>query len=295
MALLKLFESYLRAEKRYSEHTCEAYMGDLHQFSKYLSIQYDNLPPEQAEYIHLRSWLANLSSHKSDPRTLRRKISSLNSFFKFLKKRKGLKTNPASKLTIPKIKKRLPIVIRSQDLLCLKSIPEEESEDTAILNMAVVRCLYELGLRRAELIALSLSDLDLQYRQMKVLGKGGKERIIPFGEELKEVFSRYLRYRAKVDSSDLQYLFLLQNGKKLYPKMVYLMVKKWLSDKTTISKKSPHVLRHSFATHLADGGADINAVKSLLGHSNLAATQIYVHNSIEQLKKAYTTCHPKAE
>ncbi|MBK9108241.1 MAG: tyrosine-type recombinase/integrase [Saprospiraceae bacterium] len=295
MNYLDLFESYLRAEKRYSEHTCQAYLSDIAQFSNYLTIHYDRMSPEGAEFLHLRSWLAHLSSVKIEPRSVRRKISSLNAFYKFLKKRKGLKINPASKLTVPKIKKRLPVVIRSQDLLCLKDLPEEESDDLMFLNFAVLRCLYELGLRRAELVALKLTDLNLHYRQLKVLGKGGKERIIPFGEELKAVFSRYLRYRAKVDSSGLQYLFLLKNGKQLYPKMVYLIVKGWLVDKTTILKKSPHVLRHSFATHLADSGADINAVKSLLGHSNLAATQIYVHNSIEQLKKAYTSCHPKAE
>lgn len=294
MDALNLFESYIRAEKRYSEHTCQAYITDLRQFSIYLGKQYEIADPEKAEYLHLRSWLAHLSSEKRDARTLRRKISSLNAFYKFLKKRKSHKVNPATKLVQPKLKKRLPMAVRPQDLEELKQAPPNQDEPF-FLNQILVRFLYELGLRRSELMELKVTDIDLQYRQVKVLGKGGKERIIPYGNELNGAISRYLEYRAGINCYDLQNFFLLKNGKKLYPKMIYLLVKRWLSDKTSLSRKSPHVLRHSFATHLADGGADINAIKSLLGHSNLAATQIYMHNSIEQLKSVYKKGHPKAE
>ncbi|MBK8955881.1 MAG: tyrosine-type recombinase/integrase [Saprospiraceae bacterium] len=295
MDTVLIYETYLKSEKRYSTHTLQAYIADIQQFIQFLEIHFNAVLPEDAGFVQLRAWVVDLHKKNRDPRTIRRKISSLNAFYKFLKKRKGLKTNPAARLILPKVKKRLPLVVRTHELEELKALPADKDEGDLILKFAVIRCLYELGLRRSELIHLKNSDVDLNYRELKVLGKGGKERIIPFGEELKEVLYRYLKYREEVNCLDLQNFFLLKNGKQLYPKMVYLIVRNWLQNKTSISRKSPHVLRHSFATHLADAGADINAVKSLLGHANLSATQIYMHNSISQLKEAYSKSHPKAE
>lgn len=199
------------------------------------------------------------------------------------------------KLSSPKIKKRLPQVVRQKDLEELCSSKLNEENGLHVMDQLILSCLYVLGLRRAELIGLKHKNLDLGQSTIKVLGKGGKERIIPFGKELNQLFSRYLKERPHSHSESEQYLFLLKTGRHLYPNYVYRLVHFWLSERTTISKRSPHILRHSFATHMADHGADINAIKNLLGHSSLAATQVYMHNSVEQLKKVYGRSHPKAK
>jgi len=289
------FQSYLRFEKRYSLHTCEAYIRDVKQLGSFIDRGVGERSPDQISVYELRSWIAHLSSTGLDSKTLRRKISSIKGFYSYLKLRHGLVANPAAKLISPKIKKRLPQVVRSRDLTALQAMPDPEIGYMDFLAHCLIRTLYELGLRRAELIALKSTDIDFRLNQLKVLGKGNKQRIIPFGPELKQCFQRYIFYKEGVPKLEDAPFFVLENGKSLYPKMVYLIVHRWLGSRTSISKRSPHVLRHSFATHLADAGADINAVKCLLGHANLSATQIYMHNSIEQLKQTYHKSHPKAE
>jgi len=287
------FENYLIGEKRYSQHTSEAYLTDIRQYRDYLLLTYQISSIESSGFMHLRSWLAQLSVDGIQPRSIRRKISSLSSFFKYLKKREVVSINPTSKVVSPKLKKRLPVTLKESDLK-ISEIDSIEVGDNynMILEGVVIKSLYGLGIRRAELINLKIKDINLKTNQLKVLGKGGKERIIPFGNELGLVLGRYFLVRKELKIIDEEYLFLLPNGRKLYPKKVYWMVNKWLTNYTSIHKRSPHVLRHSFATHLADRGADINAIKELLGHSNLSATQIYTHNSIEQLRKSYNQAHP---
>lgn len=295
MEEIQLFISYLRSEKRYSEHTTLAYNTDLSQFIDFLSVHYPNTELETIGLTELRSWQAQLNFDSMDPRSVRRKMSSLGSFFRFLMKRRRVKHNPMLKLISPKIKKRLPQVVRQNDLADLNSAEGIDGEAIPLMDQLILNCLYVLGLRRAELITLKMKNLDLGQSSIKVSGKGGKERIIPFGKELNHLFSRYILERPQSQDESEQYLFLLKTGRHLYPKYVYRLVHSWLSERTTISKRSPHVLRHSFATHLADHGADINAIKNLLGHSSLAATQVYMHNSVEQLKKVYGLSHPKAK
>ncbi len=294
MDSLSLFQSYLQFERRYSLHSVEAYLRDVRQFQQFLSLTFQIEDLCDASSMHVRSWLASMSEKSIEARTLRRKLSSLSSFFRMIKKRGGLEKNPLSKISTPKMKKRLPGTLRESDMSDIHEEVEVEESYDKYLELLVVRTLYELGLRRSELIELKCLDVDLQHQALKVMGKGGKERIIPFGKELKLKFIRYIEIRDTVKSKDSNYFFLLGNGKKLYPKKLYLMVRNWLQYRTSLTSKGPHVLRHSFATHLADRGADINAIKTLLGHSNLSATQIYMHNSVEQQKKAYQQCHPRA-
>jgi integrase/recombinase XerC len=295
MDSLLLYNNYLIAEKRYSTHTAEAYLRDIQQFMDYLNSVYQITRTEGLSHLHLRSWFASLSANGMEARSIRRKISSLNTFFKFLKKRNLISNNPVSKVITPKIKKRLPFTVRESDLQ-FEGHESKLNTDSYkdFLADTIVQTLYALGIRRSELINLRIKDVHFKNNQLKVLGKGGKERIIPFGQELRLKLERYLIMRNELEVKDENVLFLLANGKKLYPKAVYLMVNNWLKSRTSLSKRSPHILRHSFATHLADNGAEINAIKELLGHANLSATQIYTHNSIEQLRKSYQQAHPRA-
>jgi integrase/recombinase XerC len=295
MDLKLLYLNYLTAEKRYSEHTSEAYLSDIKQFEEYLKTTYNNLEFAKVSHLQLRSWFAELRAKGIQPRSVRRKISSLNTFYKFLKKRNLIDFNPVAKVISPKIKKRLPVTVRESDLYFnIEGLIDNDQEYKVIITELIVFTLYTLGIRRSELINLKIKDVHLKNNQLKVMGKGGKERIIPFGNELRKNLERYFLIRNNLEIRDSDYLFLLPNGKKLYPKAVYLMVNNWLSSKTSLGQKSPHILRHSFATHLADHGAEINAIKELLGHANLSATQIYTHNSIEQLKRSYLQAHPRA-
>lgn len=294
MDKLELFSRYLQTQKKYSIHTIEAYLLDLKQFKEFLSFQYEMDLQEPFAVLHIRSWIAAMGKSGLDNRSIRRKLSSLNHFCKFLMKRNLLDENPMLKLVAPKLKKRLPVVLREQDLNL------DPETDLSILSYkeclmeTIAWTFYGLGLRRNELVELKLSDVHFKAGQLKVLGKGNKERILPFGNELAQIFLRYLKVRSEFKVPETDYFFVLQNGKKVYPKMVYLLVNSWLKTRTSITKKSPHVLRHSFATHVSNRGADIYAIKELLGHSSLAATQIYTHSSIEQLKKAYRLAHPRA-
>lgn len=294
MEKLDLFVRYLQTQKKYSEHTIGAYSLDLKQFKEFLGDQYQQTLDEPFSSLHLRSWMATLGKNGIDNRSIRRKLSSLNHFCKFLMKRNLLDENPLLKLIRPKLKKRLPVVLREQDLNLQPITDYSDLPYNDCLMETIVWTFYGLGLRRNELIELKFRDVHFKAGQLKVLGKGNKERILPFGNELAEIFLRYLNVRSDFKIPETDTFFVLQNGKKLYPKMVYLLVNKWLKTKSSITKKSPHVLRHSFATHISNKGADIYAVKELLGHSSLTATQIYTHSSIEQLKNAYRLAHPRA-
>lgn len=287
------FLNYLRFERRYSIHTLEAYQLDLEQFFQFLVSQFDAPGITIISASMVRSWLAEMKSDQISSRSINRKISSLKSFFKYLLKTEVLKATPMTAVVSPKTQKRLPVYVEKkqmEDLFLYMPFSDDWKGKTERL---ILLLFYSTGMRLSELMNLKPGQIDFANAQVKVLGKGNKERIIPASAELMEQLKNYLAERpaASVAGSPL---FVNEAGKPLHSRTVYGWVNARLKQVTTIDKKSPHVLRHSFATHLMNNGADINAVKSLLGHSSLAATQVYTHNTIEQLKKVYQKAHPKA-
>ena len=292
---LSTFLNFLEYEKRFSPHTIKAYRNDLDQFFTYLSEVYDITSVEKIKHTHIRSWVVDLMQKQTATRSVNRKLSTLKTYFKFLIRRKLIVQNPMLKIVAPKMGKRLPVFVDKNHLELLFDQIGFPADYPGKRNRTILEVLYQTGMRRAELIGLIIKDIDFSQHHIKVMGKGGKERLIPFGGALKLSLQEYLDQRNREFTSDYNSpLFLTNKGKKLYPKLVYNLVKRYLAKITTIEQKSPHVLRHSFATHLSDNGADLNAIKALLGHASLSATQIYTHNSIERLRKVYQKAHPKA-
>jgi integrase/recombinase XerC len=291
------FVDYLKFEKRYSPHTVLAYHDDLEEFTAFLAAQFDlpAIPLAEVTSSMVRSWLAHLKEGKRTAKTINRKISSLKSFFKYHLLRGNLEKTPMSSITAPKISKRLPTYVEQQDMADLFSKVEFPDTWQGHTDRLLLSIFYHTGMRLSELVNLKESQVNAAGNSFKVLGKGNKERIIPVSPELINAIQVYSsRKRAELEGADRVYLLVSEKGKKLYPKYVYLAVKAYLGTVTTLDKKSPHVLRHTFATHLMNNGADINAVKELLGHSSLAATQVYTHNTIERLKEVHKGAHPKA-
>jgi len=291
------FLDYLKFEKRYSPHTITSYEDDLQQFFSYLNEQFDMQEPALAEIStsFIRSWLASLKENKNSSKTINRKISSLKSFFKYYLRLGKLEQSPMTTIIAPKISKRLPVYVEQKDTGTLfqhVEFPDDWKGKTDRLLLAV---FYNTGMRLSELVNLKESQVNFAAGSIKVLGKGNKERVIPVSGELIKAIREYIDLKRSVlESADVTYLLVNDKGRRLYDKYVYFAVKKYLAMVTTIDKKSPHVLRHTFATHLTNNGADLNAVKELLGHSSLAATQVYTHNTIEKLKDIYKKAHPKA-
>lgn len=289
------FVNYLKFEKRYSEHTVDSYNNDLAQFSIFIEKAFGSMAVADISSSLIRSWLASLKEGECSARTINRKISSLKSFFKFLMRDGIVSTSPLTAIISPRPGKRLPVYVDLKDTETLFRHVEFPNDFEGKTDRLIMRILYNTGIRLSELIKLRDSQIDLSERTIKVFGKGKKERIIPVSPALAgEILDYYALKRTMGLSNDQNTLLVRQNGNALYPKFVYLVVKKYLGMVTTIDKKSPHVLRHSFATHLTNEGADLNSVKELLGHSSLAATQVYTHNSIENLKDIYRKSHPKA-
>jgi integrase/recombinase XerC len=291
------FIDYLKFEKRYSAHTVRAYRDDLDQFFLYLENTFGESAINDISTPFIRSWLASLKEQKISSKSINRKISSLKSFFKFLMRTDILKKSPMAGVTSPKSGKRLPVYVEEKDLqLLIRQIdfPDgwQGKTDHLLINM-----FYNTGARLSELITLKNNQIDLQLTTIRVIGKGNKERMIPISSSLAEEIKLYqLEKRTLImeeGAAPADTLFVNHRGKTLYVKYAYLAVRKWLSLVTTIDKKSPHVLRHSFATHLMNHGADLNSVKELLGHSSLAATQLYTHNSIEKLRLVHKKNHPR--
>lgn len=293
---ITVFLKYLELEKRFSTHTITAYQSDLLQFFAYLEEIYSLTSILEVRHFHIRAWVVELMQNKITPRSINRKLSTLKTYFKFLKRRKEIKENPMLKVIAPKVGKRLPVVVKEIELENLFEKINFGEGYAAVRDEMVMEMLYNTGMRRSELINLTPNNLDFYNHQVKVLGKGNKERLIPFAHQLADRLKNYLVIRSdEFNLGVTEPLFLTEKGKKMYPKLVYNLVKKYLSQITTVEQRSPHVLRHSFATHLSNNGADLNAIKELLGHSSLAATQVYTHNSIEKLKKVYQQAHPKAK
>lgn len=292
---IQLFLKYLQYEKRYSPHTILAYSKDLNQFATFLSDTYEINKTEEITHLFIRSWMVEFVNAGVVSRSINRKLSCLKSFFKFCLKRKFISVDPLSKVVRPKMGKKLPSVISQKALETLLSHLEDmESGYEATRDKTIIELLYLTGIRRSELISLQDTSIDWSQKSLKVLGKGKKERLIPLTQHMLVSLEEYMAIKRDAFEVEHPNLFLTIKGKPLYPKLVYNIVKRNLALVTSIEQKSPHVLRHSFATHLSNNGAELNAVKELLGHANLAATQIYTHNTIDRLKSVYNKAHPKA-
>ena len=289
------FIAFIQLEKRYSKHTGIAYETDLISFKDFIDTQFDIHDVEGVTYQMVRSWLASLKADDNKSKTINRKVSSLKSFYKYLLKNNRVVASPMAKIIAPKNEKRLPVFINENDMDGLLDVNISSSNDWALYNeMIMVRLFYATGMRLSELIALKTTNIDFERKCIKVLGKGNKERIIPINAQIMQLISEYHLQKKKYFEHLPNEFFVTEKGKKLYPKYVYLKVKHSLTSIKNLEKKSPHVLRHSFATHLMNNGAELNAVKDLLGHSSLAATQVYTHNTIEKLKQEFQKAHPKA-
>lgn len=291
---IQSFINYLKFQKRYSQHTVISYQTDLDSFFSFLQQQYGNMELADIKTVYIRSWLAGLKQQGLEAKSINRKISTLKSFFKYLLRQQLIKASPMVAIISLKTNKRLPQFVNEKDMQVLLQHVEFPDTWDGRTGKLIIELLYNTGIRQAELIGLKEMYVSKNNSTIKVLGKGNKERIIPVSNQLMDCIQEYLTAKKKYKEVDTGYLLLLKNGKKLYPRYVYNVVNRYLNLITTIDKKSPHVLRHTFATHLMDGGADLNAVKELLGHSSLAATQIYTHNTIEKLKDIHKKAHPKA-
>lgn len=287
------FIKYLQFEKRFSEHTLTAYSTDLQQFQAFLESIYGQSEWQHVKASQIRSWMTYLLEQEQAPASIRRKISTLKTFYRFWRRTYPDFRDPTKGIPTPKLQKRLPVTADSTALHRLLASFPAEADFSTLRDKLVLELLYGTGLRRSELLALNLGDVSMNECRLRIKGKGNKERLVPFGPAVKEALEQYLKVREE-HYPDHSHLILTDKGNQPYPKWVYNKVKQYLGALPYLEKASPHVLRHSFATHLSDGGADLNAIKELLGHTSLAATQVYTHNSIEKLKRSYDQAHPKA-
>lgn len=293
--LIQAFLNYLKFQKRYSQHTIVSYKNDLTAFFDFILVRFGETPLQEIKPPFVRSWLAELKEGGMESKSINRKISTLKSFFKYQLRQEVISISPVAAIISPKINKRLPQFIDSEAINVLFQHVEFPDDWDGKTQRLLLELLYNTGIRQAELIGLKETQVDKSNNSIKVLGKGSKERIIPVSPQLMKQLREYMVDKPKNFSEyDKVHLLVTASGKKLYQGYVYNTVKKYLGLVTTIDKKSPHVLRHTFATHLMNSGADLNAVKELLGHSSLAATQVYTHNSIEKLKDIHKKAHPKA-
>ena len=291
--MVDLFLSYLKTEKRLSPHTVTAYSNDLQQFSDFLQVHYHTQNIHEAQFREIRSWLATLIENKISPVSVNRKIATLRSFYKFLERRGHLSVNPMIKIHSLKTPSKLPVFIEEKSMNTLFENLDCKEGNFNQQEELILELFYGTGMRLSELIHLKIKDIDIFDQKINVLGKRNKQRYIPLTNHLVTKLNDFL---ATIDTSDLnQYLFTGNSGKILYPMYVQRLVKKHLGGVSTHKKQSPHVLRHTFATHLLNKGAELNAIKELLGHASLSATQIYTHNSIEKLKAIHKKAHPKSE
>ena len=295
MEAISNFVDYLRFEKRFSEHTVLAYQNDLKQFTAFLSAEGESLVLKEIIAVQIRSWLVKLLEEGIEPRSVNRKITALKTFFKYALKNKWINTNPMLKVVSPKVAKKLPVYVAAERLDFLLDRAEFPNDFDGRRDHLIIELLYGTGMRRAELLGLTVDDVDFRNKQLKVTGKRNKQRIIPLFDHLLEQIKDFLTAREEINYQHSDWLFLDSKGRALYPDKIYRIVRKYLSLISTQSKRSPHVLRHSFATEMLNKGADLNSIKEILGHANLSATQVYTHNSIEKLREVYKKAHPRGE
>ena len=288
------FRDYLQLEKKYSSHTVTAYCNDITSFESFNTIHFDQQNVEQVNYSQIRSWIVSLVDNDISNTSVNRKIASLKAFYKFLLKTKQIEVSPLLKHKALKTPKLLQIPFSEKEVIDVLDIAQSAVGFEGVRNKLVIDLFYTTGMRRAELISLKITNVDLSGSTIKVLGKRNKERIIPVLPIIKEQFALYLKERESLLSiEDHDYLFLTKKGLKLNDSFVYRLINSYFSTVSEKVKKSPHILRHTFATHLLNNGADLNSVKELLGHSSLASTQIYTHSSLSELKSVYKEAHPR--
>jgi len=289
--MVKSFLQYIQYEKKYSSCTVFSYQNDINQFQNFLSENY-SLPIEETQLKHIRNWIIFLKNENIESSSINRKLSALKSLFKHGLRNNFIKTNPCTKLQQLKTPKKLPLFFKESELeTALDTKKNEQNTFAELRNNIILEILYQTGIRRAELINLKDSDFNFFSLTLRILGKGNKERIIPISKNLGEKTEGYINYKNQI--FDSPYFILTDTGEKSYPNLIYRIVKNNMSEVSSLNKRSPHVIRHSFASGLLNNGAEISAVKELLGHANLAATQIYTHTSYEQLKKTYKQAHPR--
>ena len=291
---IETFINYLNKEKRYSVHSISAYHNDLTQFLLFLKEELQLADHQNPEHHDVRYWIVSLMEKGLNSRSINRKITALRSYFKFLKREGLIDYNPTQKITALKLKKQIPHFASEPDMEQLFNEIEFKPGFSGTRDKLVLEMLYSTGMRRSELINLKTYDVDFYNSELKILGKRNKERIIPFTNKLASSVKNYLIEKQNQKNMDHEYLFANDKGKKMGEKFVYSLVNNYLSLVTTIEKRSPHIMRHTFATHMLNNGADLNTIKEILGHANLSATQIYTHNTIEKLKSIYKQAHPRA-
>ncbi len=288
------FLSYLEFEKKYSTHTVLAYKNDLESFLQFASEKFAYSSIEEIHYPIIRSWIVHLVDSGITNRTINRKISSLKSYYKFLLKTGSIKENPLAKHKALKVAKKIQVPFSEKEIQQVLSLLNESDDFESVRNKLIVELFYSTGIRRAELINIKVQDISISQQTVKVLGKRNKERIIPLLPSVIETIKLYIRFRDEIPTiKDQEFLFISKKGVKIYETLVYRIINSYFSLVSQKVKRSPHILRHSFATHLLSEGADLKAVKELLGHASLASTQVYTHNSIAKLKDVYLKSHPR--
>ena len=295
MMSFKPFIDYLLLEKNYSSHTITSYNKDLESFGEFILDEYQTNSIDQVHYSQIRNWIVSLVDNGISNRSVNRKISSLNAYYKFLLKTETITVNPLAKHKALKTNKKVQIPFSEQEMNVVLDELALETDFEGLRNKLIVELFYATGIRRIELIQIKLSDIDLHNKTLKVLGKRNKERYIPLINSVIDSLNAYMTERNSLSFiKDKNHLFLTKKGLKIYETLVYRIINDYFSKASSKVKRSPHILRHSFATHLLNQGANLNAVKELLGHSSLAATQVYTHNSIAELKKVYSNTHPRS-
>jgi len=292
--LIISFLNYLSLEKKYSHHTVIAYKNDLNSFQIFCNNQYDSQNIVEVNYAQIRNWIVSLVKSNISNRTINRKVSSLKSFYKFLQKTKEIESNPLAKHKALKVPKQVQVPFSEKEILSVLNLLDGEVDFESLRNKLMVEMFYSTGMRRSELINIKIKDIDFANETVKVLGKRNKERFIPLLKSIQKSLINYIEVRNEINTNE-SYLFITKIGKITYDTLVYRVINNYFSSVSSKVKKSPHIIRHSFATHLLNEGADLNSVKELLGHSSLASTQVYTHSSLGKLKEVYNQAHPRSE
>jgi len=293
-SITDIFLDHLQSEKRYSAHTITSYRHDLGQFEDYIKLNYNLSPLEVEKHFFIREWVASLSEQNFSARTINRKIACLKSFYKFLQRRSLIEKNPMQQVVSLKSGKTIPVFVTEESIAQILDHFSYTDDFPGTRDKLVIELLYGTGIRLAELVNTKDSDINLYEKLIKITGKGNKERFIPLNKSLAELIKLYSSQKTLLLQNESKSFIVTDNGKAVYPGFIYRLVKKYLSMIPVLEKTSPHVLRHTFATHLLNKGADLNAIKDLLGHSSLAATQVYTHNSLDKIKAIFDQAHPKA-
>ena len=292
--MVKAFLNYLYLEKKYSKHTIIAYQKDLNSFQRFLQVTFSQESLLTVNYSQIRSWIVALVDDEISNRTINRKISSLKSFYKFLQKSNQISVSPLQKHKALKVAKKVQVPFSTKEVKSVLDAVSISNDFVSVRNKLIIELFYSTGIRRAELINIKLTDIDSNKGLLKVLGKRNKERLVPILKSVLNTLETYLIERSRiVKNSD--FLFITEKGNKIYETLVYRVINSYFSNVSSKVKKSPHILRHSFATHLLNEGADLNSVKELLGHASLASTQVYTHNSLDAIKQVYNQAHPKSK